>query len=104
MQGASPATEQEVPLVAIVSEQQSLPVSPGTFPQPGPPQRPQATSQHTKFTVSSKPGKPLLQVLLDVTSAVGGGGFQGRIGAGGGGNMWGAGFDARKKTKHRCSA
>ena len=71
MQGASSATEHRVPLVAIVSEQQSLPVSPGTFPQPGPPQRPQATSQQTKFTVSSKPDKPLLQVLLEVTSAVG---------------------------------
>ena len=110
MQGASPATEQEVPLVAIVSEQQSLPVSPGTFPQPGPPQRPQATSQQTKFTVSSKPGKPLLQVLLDVTSAVGGG-VQGRKGGrGGGGITWGEGikwgerFDARIKTKQKCSA
>ena len=71
MQGASPASEHRVPLAAIAEEQHSLPVSPGTFPQPGPPQRPQAASQQTKFTVSSKPEKPLLQVLLEVTSAVG---------------------------------
>ena len=70
MQGASPATEHRVPVVEIVEEQQSLPVSPGTLPQPDPPQRPQATSQQTKFTVSSKPGKPLLQVLFELTSAV----------------------------------
>ena len=72
MQGASPAKEHRVPLFAIVSEQQSLPVSPGTLPQPAPPQRPQAASQQTPFTESSKPGKSLLQVLLVVTSAVGG--------------------------------
>ena len=71
MQGASPATEHRVPVVEIVEEQQSLPVSPGTLPQPGPPQRPQATSQQTKFTVSSKPEKPLLQVLFEVTSSLG---------------------------------
>ena len=85
MHGASPATEHRVPLVAIVSEQQSLPVSPRTFPQPGPPQRPQPTSQQTKFTVSSNPGKPLLQVLLEVTSAVGGGESRETQGRGGGG-------------------
>ena len=73
MQGASPASEHRVPFVAIVSEQHSLPVSPGTLPQPGPPQRPQAASQQTKFTVSSKPKKPLLHVSLEVTSAEGGG-------------------------------
>ena len=71
MQGAAPVTEQRVPLVAIVPEQQSSPLSPGTFPQPGPPQRPQAKSQHTPSITSSKPARPLLQVLLEVTSTVG---------------------------------
>jgi len=74
-QGAAPVTEHSVPVSWMSATQHSAPVRPGTSPQMGPPQTPQAASQQTSWL--SIPARPLLQVDSPSATVVVGGGNTG---------------------------